>query len=599
MGALALSLLVACAQRGDGEVGALELGDSADTSETAEDTVTGDDEASTTAGVPDLPAQDCGEPPCEACVCVDEQWLCNCAGLGNDAGFVELPPRDHALGPTDGSGPTQDSTTAPARMFWAMQAAEFGADDRPVFVFFNGGPGVSSGMLLGLNIGQQTFAPLETGPDETVAPNPNSWAALGTLVWIDARHTGFSHGLLPPPADVSDAAQRNAAMDLSSFNAYVDAADFVRVLLELFEQHPSLADNPVVLVAESYGGTRAQLMLDMLLQPQAYAEGSRPLVDPALAEAVLAHHLALHPELEGEAAAVSPELAAEQFGRQVLIQPALTGVVQRITAGEAFEGPDSPLLDLAEELGVPYQTCAELGGACNPYGHAHTYATTHDRSPYDTRSPASWLVDILDLVALRLNATADVDALLGLDTDLLDALPQMSAAERGPAWRSVSTTAFTPDAQAGDWPDLGGELQPWDRYFVTFHHEVFNEFDSSAAAALGIDPIDEHFGERFLTNLAWVDTLITQTPHDLVVYTPALPAAFETYAMVSEVEVEVEEGPEGDARWHVSYSPGAVPQRPELDLRTITAPRYTASHAISADAPEKFLADVEAWLELD
>src|SRR5690606_21764191 len=130
-----------------------------------------------------------------ACTCVAGQLECDCDPLLAAAGFVELPGVDYQLG---SFGAPQTSTDS--RQFWALQPADVAPEEAPVFVFFNGGPGVSSGMLLGLGIGRASFDPALTGPDQTVADNPDSWTSLGNLLWIDARQTGFSYGLLDDPS---------------------------------------------------------------------------------------------------------------------------------------------------------------------------------------------------------------------------------------------------------------------------------------------------------------------------------------------------------------------------------------------------------------
>jgi hypothetical protein len=516
---------------------------------------------------------ECPPPPCDACTCVGGVLACECDELLAEAGFVELPGVDYELGL--GALATPQSSTD-ARQFFALQPADVAPEDAPVFVFFNGGPGVSSGMLLGLGTGHASFDPALTGPDATVVANPDSWTSLGSLIWIDARQTGFSYGLLDRPGDI---AARNAAMDVASFNTYRDAADFVRTLLRLLEDHPSLRDNPVVLVAESYGGTRAQLMLDMLLHPAAYGDGSRRLRDPELVATIEAHHEAVL------GAGAGPEQIATQFGRQVLIQPAMVGGNLQLHAGALFEQPGSVLEQFAAEFGDDFVTCAELGGPCSPYDNAIGFVSGHGRSPYDYRAPFSWLDDAFALVNERLNDSMTTETLLGIPASSITGL---AASERVGAWRAVDAGAFPPDAAIGDWPAVVGTLESWDRYFVTFNYEVFNVFGGYEARQLEVDPSDPHFGELFLSNLIWVDALVTEAAYDLVVYTPAIAAALGSYdSMVSELIVDP------DAHeWLVEYAP-------ELGVgsRIVTVPYYEASHAVTLDAPGQLRDDVEIWLE--
>jgi hypothetical protein len=570
-----LLLLTACADP--------QVGGEAEDGESSEST---DDE--TGSPQPDLPGDEtetaddtetetetggeCPPPPCEACTCVAGQLECACEQLFPAAGFVELPGVDYELGLGDLANP-QSSTDS--RQFWAMQPADVAPADAPVFVFFNGGPGVSSGMLLGLGTGHMSFDPALTGPDATVVENPDSWTTLGTLIWIDARQTGFSYGLLEDPSDI---AARNAAMSVGSFNTYRDAADFVRTLLHLLEQHPSLQDNPIVLVAESYGGTRAQLMLDMLLHPSAYADGTRRLRDPELVATIQAHHDAVLGPGAG------PEQIAAQFGRQILIQPAMTGGLMQASAGALFEQPGSVIEQFAAEFGEDYVTCAELGGACNPFDRAINFVSNHGRSPYDYRAPYSGLNDIFALVDERLNDSATTEALLGVSaTSILG----LAADQRLGAWRAVDPGPYPADAEIGDWPTATGALEPWDRYFVSFNLEAFGEFGSFEARQLDVDPADPHFGELFASNLIYVDALITEAAYDLIVYTPAIANALAYHdSIVSAVIVDP------DAQeWLIEY----VPQL-GVGSRIVTVPRYEASHAVTLDAPGQLRDDVEEWL---
>jgi hypothetical protein len=562
-----VALVIAC---GEATTAPAEPGsDTSDTSETAADT-TGETGDAPPADLPaDLPAaqsesetgEDCSPLPCPE-------------PLTAEAGFVALEGVDYELGLGADAIPLSSTDS---RQFWAFQPADVAAEDAPLFVFFNGGPGVSSGMLLGLSTGRRSFAPPLTGPDLELVDNPHSWTTLGNLLWIDARQTGFSYGLLDDPSD-SDA--RAAAMSVASFNSYRDAADFVRTLLRFLAAHPSLRDNEVVLVAESYGGIRAQIMLDMLLQPGAYADGSRRLRDSALFAEIQAHHEAVHGLVEG------PQTIAGQFGRQVLIQPSLTGSVQQATAGELFEQPGSVIEQLALELGVDYPSCAELGPPCDPFDHALSFVGQQGRSAYDTRAPYSWLDDLFTLVGARLNDSSTTQELLGVEAS---AILGLVASERVGAWRGVNVDNFPSDALLGDWPEVGGELESWDRYFATFNIEALSQFRSYTARTLELDPLDAHYGELFLSNLVWVETLVTEAAYDLVIHTPAIPAALASYdSILTGVIVDP------DAQeWTLEYredvfgGPGA---------RVVSVPRYEASHAVSLDEPAKLREDVALWL---
>jgi hypothetical protein len=493
-----------------------------------------------------------------------------------EASFVSIPAHDYELVPPDGT-PTPLSTDA-HRQFYAFQPSANEPDDDPIFVFFNGGPGASSAILLGFNIGPKTFAPAATG-DAEIADNPYSWTSLGNLLWIDGRNRGFSYSLLDDPSDEDT---RENASSFANFNPYLDAADFVRVLLEFLARHPSLRDNEIILVAESYGGTRAQMMLDMLLHAPAYADGGRRLIDTDLAERIAEHH-----ELSLGVPAPPPEQVALQFGRQILIQPLLAGSVQYGHAGAYFEQPGSIMYDLAEQLGFTYTLCSEQEGYCDPFSNAHDHVKwLGGRSAHDTNAPASWLNDVFALVDARCNDTAVIEALLDVP---LSSIPDMAPAARSKAWRTINHANYPTDAEAGDIDESLGALAEWDRYFIA--HVSLGSFSGIEAMQYEIGMDDPHHGENFLRNLLWVDTLITSTERDLVIYTPALPNALRDYSsIVQDVQV-------GAGEWTIQYQPDAFAEWPDPGSRTVRVPTYDGSHAISLDAPEKLRDDVAAWLQ--
>ena len=85
---------------------------------------------------------------------------------------------------------------------------------------------------------------------------------MGNLLWIDARATGFSYSLMDDP---SDAGARNAEFDTHNFNTYIRWRRLHTSDPALFGRPPDLQDNEVVIVGESYGGTRATILMNLLL----------------------------------------------------------------------------------------------------------------------------------------------------------------------------------------------------------------------------------------------------------------------------------------------------------------------------------------------
>ena len=249
--------------------------------------------------------------------------------------------------------------TSPARMWYVFQPADEDAASKPLLVFFNGGPGgATSCGLLAAFTGRNAIWRNEVTGDSAIIANPASWTRIGNLLHIDSRTAGFSYSLMDGPGD---AVRRGREFDAQNYNSFVDGADFVRFLLKFLAEHPSIRGNRVVLVPESYGGTRTIVMLNLLLYYMRYADGSAVYQDPGLVGAIRAHYDAVFPGYVGQT--VPPAVIAGQFGHQVLIQTALTWSYQKRVAAEMLEEPGSPIYQVAAETGVPYVLYKDSPGA--------------------------------------------------------------------------------------------------------------------------------------------------------------------------------------------------------------------------------------------
>lgn len=180
-------------------------------------------------------------------------------------------------------------------LFYVLLSADDDPSAKPLFVYFNGGPGfpTSQGLLV------EGTAPMRLDDLDRVVENPASFTALGSALYLDQRLTGFSYDDAP-------------AVD-TSFDMTGDAVDHVLAILGVLEQHPEVRDRPIVIVGESYGGARAQLVLDMLLHYQQV---------PTIRDAMQRHVDAVMP------GARLPAEISEQFFAQVLIQPVVLGARQ-------------------------------------------------------------------------------------------------------------------------------------------------------------------------------------------------------------------------------------------------------------------------------
>lgn len=145
-----------------------------------------------------------------------------------------------------------------------------------------------------LNTGPFALAGYD-GADAGLVANPYSWTRFANILYVDARLTGFSYDLAP----------------LGAYTWSGDTALFVRTLLRFLAGHPDLRGNRVVLVGESYGGTRATRMLRLLFD---YRSGT----DSALVAEIQEHYDAV---FGAAGQPVAPDVIARQFGHQVLIQP--------------------------------------------------------------------------------------------------------------------------------------------------------------------------------------------------------------------------------------------------------------------------------------
>ena len=197
--------------------------------------------------------------------------------------------------------------TSPARIWYTFQPADEDPESRPLFVFFNGGPGgATSCGLFAASTARTAVVRDEVTGDAALVLNPDSWTRAGNLLHIDSRTAGFSYSLMDEPGDE---VRRGREFDAQNYNPFVDGADFVRVLLTFLADHPSIRSNRIVLVPESYGGIRTTVMLNLLLYHGRYADGGSVYQDPGLVAAIRAHCDAVFPSYAGTT--VPPAVASD------------------------------------------------------------------------------------------------------------------------------------------------------------------------------------------------------------------------------------------------------------------------------------------------
>lgn len=345
---------------------------------------------------------------------------------------------------------------SPARFWYTFQPADDAAASKPLFVFFNGGPGgATSCGLFSANTARLTVFRDEATGEAAIVNNPASWTRAGNLLHIDSRTAGFSYSLMDDPGDE---VRRGREFDVQNYNPFVDGADFVRALLRFLADHPAIRGNRVVIVPESYGGVRTTVMLHLLLHYGRYADGRSVYQDPELAAAIRAHYDAVFPDYAGQD--VPPGVIAGQFGHQVLIQSVVSTPNQTLVKVEMLEAPGSPLYQIAAETGIPYVPYAESPGAVpNPtptqvQNYIYIWIDSVGRDAYHIAKPAGFFDGHR---AAAQEFLTDVGT-LGLMTEVdVTGIADMYASARAGAYR---TRAGGEGGSSGRWPAAFGPRTP-------------------------------------------------------------------------------------------------------------------------------------------
>jgi hypothetical protein len=511
-----------------------------------------------------------------------------------------------------------------ARIWRVYQPADKNPASKPLFVFFNGGPGgATSAGLFSANTGRNAVSVDPKTGEGSIIINPHSWTRIGNLLHVDSRTAGFSYSLMDNP---QDDILRQAQWDAQNYNAFIDGADFVRVLLRFLADHPSIQKNPVVLVVESYGGIRSLVMLHLLLYYQDYGNGEAIYQDPALVQEIQDHYNTVFPEYAGQT--VPSSVIAQQFSHQVLIQPAITRYYQRLVAVEILEAPGSLLDDLADETGVPYIRYADQPWArANPtpyniMNNIYDYLEQIGRDPYFYSKPAGFFNGFFDASG---DLLTHYDALSQMTDVDAAGIPELYASARqqaykikfledptslmsfsalmGPSPKASDIHSFLFPCAEDDMASVFGALQPWDRYFFDLNYDVSTAFALNRAVMESYDiqyQYSERFGEMFLENVAFVETFITNAAYDIVVYCPSLPDALTYHTSKLNSSTLDAVGPpqaERPGQILLDYKPGSVPGS-SVTTRTIRFPLYANSgHAVTMTEPAEILDDVITWLE--
>jgi hypothetical protein len=546
----------------------------------------------------------------------------NTSSMSSVSGFYEIGPFSFSF--QQAGLPTLNYTSSNARIMYYFFPADSKPASKPLFVFFNGGPGCATCTgLFSLNTAPNSLDKTRVSGADYI-PNPYSFTQFGNLLYIDAPNTGFSYNTIK---NASDENVRTAEFDAQNFNMYTDAAQFIRVLLRFLSDNPAIMKNEVIITGESYGGVRSQLMLNMLLFSNHYADGSRVYRDAALAEDIQNHFRKVFPEFAGRA--TNPETAALQFGKQILIEPLITGY-QMTNAGKMFEKSGSVIYKIAEDTGTIYEPCTVPG--CYPENNAFEFVEkTAKREIYQYSKPAGFIDEVNACNHSRLDMVSVLSMITGVD---VVSMPYLAPDFRQDAYRFIQSGSedaalliqspsfeklpsqvrrmikqksrlFTMSEQhinpesGGTLESVLGALNPWDGYIVDCNMKVNATFyqNSATDAGYSIDPQSPSVGNYFLQNLAIVRTFITDCDLDLVIYAAAIPESLKDYdTIVNDVIWSAETD---DGYIDVYYRPGSLEDVSTPYKRTIYFPRYDNSgHMVSLGQPGKFFDDVERWLGL-
>lgn len=500
-----------------------------------------------------------------------------------------------------------------ALLWYSFHAADENPEDKPLFVFFNGGPGsATSAGLLGMYTSRNTIDNTIFGGGDEYLPNPHSWTQLGNLLYIDARQAGFSYNRM---ANVDNELARFREFNGQNFNSYFDAADFIRLLLRFLAAHPDIQDNRVIIVGESYGGIRAGAMLHLLLNYRDYSNGLETFQDPTLADEIQAHYDTVFPTHAGQE--VPPDVIAGQFGHQILIQPAISFTYQSFETYFLLLAPGGVIEQLEQETGIMYDP--EIH-----FGPTNYIRFVLDRDVYSYNQPSGWLLEFFFNSGVLLNEVDNLSLVTGVDATAIDTL---YASQRTDAYRThaVEEDALFTEAEdpiddvlfkalsrmeatraasdSGDLESVFGTLQPWDQYFTTNNYaanEAFHFWNVALRRGYDVHYREPRYGELMLENVAHVHTFITNAAYDVAVYSPAIPPALKWHRFIASDVIHEEALPADEERPGqivVRYVPGSVPDIPDLKYRTIRFPFYDEScHAVSLTQPEEFLEDVKRWL---
>jgi hypothetical protein len=456
---------------------------------------------------------------------------CGLSLASSESGFSHLGPITYSFSIGRGNGDDLVYTTTPANLF-ANNTAPY-------------------------TLSPDAIDP--TGPE--YSPSPDSWTALGHLLYIDPALTGFSYNV---NAAAVDSVQERAAdfFTRGNLNPFIDAAQVLRVVLRFVDAHPDLAGNPVVLVGESYGGTRVSTMLNLLLFSGRYDTGGSSFFhDPGLVAEIKAH-------FGGRGASVEPlavESVTAQFGGQVLIHPQLSSFQGEVQGDLYWRANPSIIDDVAAASGHPGAFTRNLLWCRVQFLNESTcpvmgYLPEWNRDRYNWSKDKDWSDRMEAAASNQLTKLGKLYAIVGMDVATIPGFPSDArydsaykvlgimppGLERaqvdnpGTMWPGFAQdepayeAALDPPSAHGGMEKWFGTLNPWDRYFTAWSKEVYAAYALNIVAPeyllLPINADSSRvYGDFFLENARYVRTFLSDARYDLVIYSEAIPESLRRH----------------------------------------------------------------------
>ena len=427
-----------------------------------------------------------------------------------ETGFVDVPPQ------------RAGAASVPARMFYSFRAADQAPERSPLLVVFNGGPGsATSAGLLANGTGPRRIKGGE-GTAAEVVPNPGSLTRFANVLWIDERQAGFSYA-----TEVRSGG--------CTFDPLSDAADFLRVMLAFIEAHPALALTRVGIVAESYGGVRANAMVHELVH------------------------------------------AGEALGEELQLKESVT---------RWLGGPPTADRVAARMVGVVFIQALVLGEMqlrAQDSERPEIRLSHPDADPYDVRRPRpAPLQSTFEIAAQAFADRTKAALLFGVD---VFATRGLAPPDRSHARRAVGENehdgAREPNAAL---TAALGPLAAGDRYYDLYADDCrVGSFDNVGASS-------------FLETLRTVPVFMTDAKYDGVIRTPAVFDLLAERGFTVGDGVPAGGAPQGSAG--SGYRSVALLATATEAARTvmIRVAKYDAGHCVPETQAEAFSTDVGAWL---